>query len=136
MRFYSVRLVAQNILPWPRRPRPVARENLASAGRVVREIAMAVRRALLAAGHDVTGPQFLDRPDFLPKWEDAANDAPCVIDLSAAVRERRAARQCDRASRQAEAAAGTDACCSAHAHSAPPNSAAGMPRVATSWPVR
>lgn len=97
MRFYSVRLVAQNILPWPRRPRPVARENLASAGRVVREIAMAVRRALLAAGHDVAGPQFLDRPDFLPKWEDAANDAPCVIDLSAAVRERRAARQCDRA---------------------------------------
>jgi hypothetical protein len=50
------------------------RENLASAGQVAWEIAVAAGPAHQAAGHDVAVPQFLGRPDFLAGLENAASD--------------------------------------------------------------
>ena len=51
------------------------RENLASAGQVNPEIAVAAGGARRAAGHDVAVPQFPGRPDFLSERENAGSDA-------------------------------------------------------------
>lgn len=51
------------------------RENLPSAGRAARVIALAGAGAHLRAGHDVVVPQFLRRPGFLTELQNAARDA-------------------------------------------------------------
>ena len=50
------------------------REDLPSASRAARAIALAAARAHLRAGHDVVVPQLLGRPDFLAGLEHAARD--------------------------------------------------------------
>ncbi len=51
------------------------RENLPSAGRAARVIALAGAGAHLRAGHDVVVPQFLRRPGFLTELQNAARDS-------------------------------------------------------------
>ncbi len=51
------------------------REDLPSASRAARAIALAAARAHLHAGHDVVVPQLLARPGFLADLEHAARDA-------------------------------------------------------------
>jgi predicted kinase len=50
------------------------REDLPSAGRAARAIALAAAREHLRAGHDVVVPQLLARPGFLTDLEHAARD--------------------------------------------------------------
>ena len=50
------------------------REDLPSAGRAARAIALAAAREHLRAGHDVVVPQLLARPGFLTDLENAARD--------------------------------------------------------------